>query len=306
MKSVTATSPQPQAGFSVVELMISITLGLFIILIIAQAYLSSIQAQNSQTNLARLNENARFAFDILSKSVYRAGFRNTVTVLPATYNGTSRPEEFCSSTGNRQLFGINNPGSIDPTSSSLSGSTATIVNNGDALRVSYYGEDNSNGTSADTSTRDCKGYPVRRGQLISDTLFIAADSSNGNAPTLFCHNQNPDGNSQSVPLVPDIEAMQFLYGEDTDNDGTINRYVTASTVSNWDQVRSVKVGLVVRSSSESASSASSKTFNLFGTGYAAGNAAPSGDSASVFTNTSDRRLRHNYTSEFSVRNRPLC
>ncbi|MDB4511835.1 PilW family protein [Arenicella sp.] len=53
--------------------------------------------------------------------------------------------------------------------------------------------------------------------------------------------------ADAVELVEGVENMQILYGEDTSNDGVVNEYVSADQVSNYGNVKSVKIGLIMRS-----------------------------------------------------------
>ena len=41
--------------------------------------------------------------------------------------------------------------------------------------------------------------------------------------------------------------MQVLYGQDSNGDGVVNSYVSADQVNNYANVKSVKIGLLVRS-----------------------------------------------------------
>lgn len=65
--------PHRQAGLSLVELMIAVTLSLILSLGIIQIFSSSKQTSRVQNALARLQENARFALDILSRDIRMAG-----------------------------------------------------------------------------------------------------------------------------------------------------------------------------------------------------------------------------------------
>jgi len=48
-------------------------------------------------------------------------------------------------------------------------------------------------------------------------------------------------------LVEGVDSLQVLYGRDTNGDRVVDDYVTANSVTNWDTVVSVRVGLLVRS-----------------------------------------------------------
>ncbi len=132
------------------------------------------------------------------------------------------------------------------------------------------------------------------------TFFIAADTSNNNEPALFCYTTNAAA-SGNVPLVPGVESMQMLYGEDTDGDGTINRYVPASTAVTVSNVRSIMLSLVTRTPNAKAVDNTARTFNHFGTNY---DSAANSDPGSVFTAPADRRTRQQFSTTIALRN--LC
>jgi type IV pilus assembly protein PilW len=91
-----------------------------------------------------------------------------------------------------------------------------------------------------------------------------------------------------VELASDVENMQILYGEDTDLDATANRYLPASGVASFDNVVSVRIALLVRSTNQVAASVNTSTYDLLGT---------------VFDPADDRRLRRMYISTITLRNR---
>jgi type IV pilus assembly protein PilW len=60
-----------------------------------------------------------------------------------------------------------------------------------------------------------------------------------------------DGTNQEI--VDDVSDMQILYGEDIDGDESVDRYVDASNVSNFNNVYSVSVQLTVQTAAASTS-----------------------------------------------------
>lgn len=66
-------SKHKQRGLTIVELMISVTLSLILIAGIFQIFSSSKQSYRVQDNLGRLQENARFAMDLLTYDIRMAG-----------------------------------------------------------------------------------------------------------------------------------------------------------------------------------------------------------------------------------------
>ena len=63
-----------QKGFTVVELMIGVTLGLILLGGIVQVYLSTQQTYEFTTGLARVQESARYSVDLMSRDIRMAGY----------------------------------------------------------------------------------------------------------------------------------------------------------------------------------------------------------------------------------------
>jgi type IV pilus assembly protein PilW len=82
---------------------------------------------------------------------------------------------------------------------------------------------------------------------------------------------NPLGAFTPSELVPDIEAMQILYGLDTTKTQQVTEYVTADLVPDFNTVMSVKVALLAASAPGSAHPTGAKTYNLLGTTVTAPN-----------------------------------
>ena len=72
MKRVIASMSARQPGFSLVELMISITLGLLIVAATLSIFASNKQAYRTTENLGRVQENARMSFELIGNDVREA------------------------------------------------------------------------------------------------------------------------------------------------------------------------------------------------------------------------------------------
>lgn len=70
------------------------------------------------------------------------------------------------------------------------------------------------------------------------------------------------GAGAAQELIEGIEAMQVLYGEDTDGDRLVNSYVTADAVANWTNVISVTFGMLIRSVEPNSPEEDSRTYTL--------------------------------------------
>ncbi len=63
-----------QRGMSLVELMVGITLGIFLMTGIYQVYLSNKQTSDTQSKISAMSDSARFTLDILAEDINKAGF----------------------------------------------------------------------------------------------------------------------------------------------------------------------------------------------------------------------------------------
>lgn len=89
---------------------------------------------------------------------------------------------------------------------------------------------------------------IYRNFAVSRTFSIANDDADNDpatpaVPTLML---SIDGGA-AQPLVPGIENMQVVYGEDIDNDSEADRFVAADNIADFDAVVSVRISLLVRS-----------------------------------------------------------
>lgn len=107
-------------------------------------------------------------------------------------------------------------------------------------------------------------------------------------PALFRVPLTPGGGAGTVELVSGVENMQILYGVAGGTQRRADSYVPASSVTNWDNVVSVRIGLLMRSGSEVAVEDNVGTFNLVGTEIDPG---------------ADKRARLVATTTIGIRNR---
>ena len=88
--------PRCQQGFSLVELMISITLGLLLLLGVIQIFDSTRQANRVNDAVGQLQENGRIALELLSRDIREAGNVgcNRSERLPPLPPTAPRPPQF--------------------------------------------------------------------------------------------------------------------------------------------------------------------------------------------------------------------
>lgn len=92
-------------------------------------------------------------------------------------------------------------------------------------------------------------------------------------------------NGTDEELIEGVEQMQLMFGIDTDADGFPNQYLTSDAVADMNQVRAIRVALVVRSD-RAGLTESNQTYQIFGANVTA----------------ADSRLRQVFSSTIFLRN----
>ncbi|MCB1648722.1 MAG: PilW family protein [Pseudomonadales bacterium] len=141
------------------------------------------------------------------------------------------------------------------------------------------------------------------GELVKlqGTMFYVGKRGNvaSNPPALFRRRLNQTaGAGNPEELVEGIESLQILYGLNADNDNkkTVDAYVSAQQVTNWERVVSIRISVLVQSIENNMLPAPQPyTFNGVRYDGAAGNGAL----------PADTRLRRVFTSTVTLRNRAV-
>ncbi len=96
-----------------------------------------------------------------------------------------------------------------------------------------------------SGTEDERFGPDSEIVKFSTIIYFIRNNSAGK-PSLY----RKIGTANAEELVEGVETMQVLYGIDIDNDRNINKYETANNVPEWDNVLSVRIGLLMRTPNE--------------------------------------------------------
>jgi len=103
MQSLPSRQPAAQAGFSLVELMIGLVIGLFILLGVVMVYVSSARTTATNEALSRVQESGRFGLYFLSEDIRQAGFKDA-----CQYDVNILLDE-ASASYDEKLFDLNTP-----------------------------------------------------------------------------------------------------------------------------------------------------------------------------------------------------
>lgn len=247
-------------GFSLIELMVSLTIGLVIVVAAMSAYLGASGASKMAEAQGRMNEDAQAALSILSQQLRMAGnnpiqagraggyLRNPVySPYTATYTttpGTVTLAGFSIRGCDGRFNNINTASTTLDTldTSACAGMTSTLA---DSIAINYEADQyNTIRTSGGLPT-DClgntlgaidatftSGTATTATYAVADNRFYIGTSTAIVSPSLYC--QGNGGASTAQPLVENIEDMQFMYGTistaTTSTTATVAGYLTANEV----------------------------------------------------------------------------
>ena len=353
-------------GFSMVELMVAMTLALIVTSGIMAVFLGARSAYQSTSGTAAVADGGRFALDFIQNSVRGAGYMacNTAARTPTTINLTAADTLYANygeglggfeagNTGPGNTYSLAVPtvapdgvagdwiGGLDsllvgqvvknndvlvvrsttagaPTSyvTSIADGVSTFVVNvvgglatnkmaviSDCYKSVAFQITNvpASGTNA-TVTHGVGGSPGNSTSSFGNLSFAPGAQVTPVDTVIYYIGKGADGDSAlfaatwlagtntldtTKELVPDIEAMQVLYGVDTNSTQTVSQYVTANQVTEFNNVMSVKVAILAASSAGMAQSTGAQTYTLLGT---------------TVTAPADSRARHVFEITIGVRN----
>lgn len=272
-----------QSGFTIVELMISMTLGLIITAIVAGLLASSKASYATQDDSIELQETGRFAVEIIARAVRQAGFQPLdETGAPLVMPDHASPD----------IMGFD-ARSLKANSVGLDVVEKNSINNSDVLALRFFGA--GTGANGDGTIVNCAGFGIAaplpndveegRGWSI---FYVAADSTG--EPELRCKYKGKTAWT-SEAIARGIESFQVLYGVDMDADGLSERFLRADEIeamddalilngpnaqvryqdrqtrSHWRKVVAVKVALLLRGTQNVRSDVMNKQYALFGQTY---------------------------------------
>jgi type IV pilus assembly protein PilW len=263
-----------QRGVGLIELMISLVIGLVLLGAVAYFFLGSQQISRTHDDMSRMQESGRNAMEILGKAIRQAGYRldpdQSLYIDPA--NDISA------------LAGTDNGG----TGAKAPPDTITVRHDPswvpDATNPAKGSEVDCQGSLVESNndTLDSFGNRVQNDLVVAYSFRIA---SVGGIPSLYCNPVASNPATGGTPVVDNIENMQINYGIGNGN-GSITFYKTAPTAAEFAKVAAVRVSLLVRGPSSNIAVNKSQTYNYNGESVTA----------------TDGFLRQVYTSTFTVRN----
>lgn len=319
----------PLQGFSLVEMMVAITISLILLAGVIQVFAASKQTYNTQESLLRMQEDGRFLLDFLTKDIRIAGYSgcsskganmlNTLNITdPTLYNFTDGVDgdEATGTNGADRLYirgaiGIplnvtqhNQPSAdlkVMPTNPpQLADNDIVVITdciNAAIFQITNYTAANGNtvhntgvGTPGNATKDLGKSYEDNGFvQRMTTRQYFIAPGASG-APALW----RQEGTAAAQELADNVENMQILFLEDVNGDGDTLRYVHPTDVDPT-KVIAVRVSLLLRTREQVAATTDTLKYDLLGT--------PDDVSDDYAAATTDKRVRRVFSVVAKLRNR---
>ncbi|MEJ1364559.1 MAG: PilW family protein [Candidatus Sedimenticola sp. (ex Thyasira tokunagai)] len=284
-------------GFSLVELMVATAIGLLLLFGLGTIYVNNKQLYTMVEQRGRMQENLRFSMDMVTSDLRLANYKGCRhdASLPddaiSGIDGTDEtPDEMTvRSIGTAVLATYSNSSAggkkfeaVGP--HDLKAGDIAIIQNCNAMEAVQVASIEEDSPSSGTDTITLTSAPTDPAPLVDGTLHRYITKRYhvvGNALALNGEMLIGDGQNDRV------ENMQILYGQDTNSDAVAESYLAAGAVTNWDQVISVKIALLL-ATKEFGSDMDSNTYPMLD---------------QVINPVDDRRKRNVTVSTIQLRNK---
>jgi len=268
-------------GFSLIELMIAIPVSLLVLFAVLKIFTANIHGVSVQNGFSRVQENGRMAIELISRDIRGADYWGCANDRDDITNNLSDATSVDLDLSDGGLEGNNDVSSLTIDSENVLDGTDTLTLRGaqsysnvavnadmsstsDSISITsgssiakdemilitdcVVGDIFSNSaTSSSTLTHSgnlSSAYAIGA-QILSPssrTYFIAASASDSSVYSLY---SSVNGSVNEV--VRGVSDLQIRYGEDTNSSGSVDTYSDADSVSDMDDVLTIKIELVSES-----------------------------------------------------------
>lgn len=217
-----------QRGFSLIEMMVALTIGLFLILGLGTVFYSMRQTSKAMQGLSALQDSERMSMAFLGASIQGAGyFPNPLTTTAATQFPLTAPfvtnGQSITGTGNGSGYGVASPFGTDTLSvrfvTPLTGAPGAVIQ----------------GCSPSLTTNNTTGV------LYLDVFSIKPSINVPGVSDLVCN----ENNGPDIHLVAGVQGMSVLYGvvDAATGGSSVTEYLAATAVTDWAAVKTVSITL---------------------------------------------------------------
>lgn len=270
-----------QQGFSLLEVMISLTIGLVLLVGVMSVFVGMKTTNSQTTSQGALQENGRFALTVLTGELLREGFwgdmpnqldTNALTAIPAIAGQDCVGEGLNNATFPVAVGYFRSLWSITAEDSNPMGCINNAKINSDVLQVKRVLANpvvgNTDNTQYFLNTNSSNGVlfvgvgggvppAVNNGQIwqYQHHVYYVRDEVQGatTVPVLMQGVLSVTNGISFSPLIEGIEMVRYLFGVDTTGDGAVNAYIPTGDMTSqiWDKsgdnnILSVKIFVLVR------------------------------------------------------------
>lgn len=242
------TSRRLQRGMSLIEILVSLVIGLVVVGAVLVNYSSTGLTGARNAAVGQMTEDAQLAFSLIARDLQMAGYSEPTAIAPPAVPG--QPSTFARKYSGRSVFACaNNFANAqaalaaatyeDNTTCAAGAGSHSVVANFQATK------DNTIVNAANVPT-DCLGNaltPVAGGFYMSSNRYYVANSASGR-PELHCAAPGQAGQ----PLIENVHTMRIWLGEaNAASPRNAVRYVTPDLVGDWGRVVSARICVLMRS-----------------------------------------------------------
>lgn len=323
------SDPHRQTGLTLIELMIALALGLLLVAALGYLFIGNRQTYRAQDNIARVQENGRYAMEVLGQDLRMVGYIGCGALGEAAMNSTAAGAGAMAPPTPASVLGGTEGGSGADTLSLMRvdgrGAVLTAAMANAAAEVPIPASPRQYAAGTHFLIADCLNADLFRNSAEvaagATSIAHAAAALNTSANLSKAYGadalvfpfegltyriqNNPAGNpalyrdvnGAAQEVVENVKDMQIVYGVDSDGDGAVNAYVTADNVADWARVLAVRVSLLLRSPAANVATApqTAPFWDRDNDG--------SSDLSATDADLQARRLLYVYTSTFGLRNR---
>lgn len=281
-----ASDAKGQSGLTLVELMISMALGLFVIMAATALLLATKAGYVAQEEGTRMQDTGRYAIETVARAARQAAYEN--------WDSAEAPIVVSSSLS-ANIAGLD-ARRLKEKTAGIDAPATDAVNGSDVLALRFFG-------TGDGAMINCAGFAVpapKSAETAEEergwSIFYVARGAGGE-PELYCKYRSANGAWAADAIARGVESFQVLYGLDTDADGLPNQFSNATAINeldnalvlegadpaaraadrnrktHWKKVAVIRVALLLRGAHNAASDNAGAQYDLFGKEYADAHAA---------------------------------
>ncbi|WP_395822670.1 PilW family protein [Collimonas sp.] len=285
-------------GFTLIELMVSVTIGLILLLFLSSLYFNSRASVRLNDDNARIQEDGRYALSLIGRNLMQAGFGHMQTGNTTDFPPQS-PIELSKLKGLTGCsYGFATPVAAIPTCAAAPVPAPSSISGPSAFTVAYTSEPYSDATNISGAGTDCSGTKAFNATSTQGGVVINSFYLDSATKTLYC--KGYAGSATPQPILSNVDNMVLTYGIDTGNryapmksttdaaEAGATDAINGNNKVGWDRVVTVTVCLELHSANNVVTAAAGQSYYKC--------------NASTPTVATDRLLHTTMTRVFTLRN----